>query len=92
MPGVVIELTTSALQGLSERTAKRWDRLGRSYSITLLVDDRATLKFDVTFFCQSKLSIIPFTAPIYYIKTLLISPLSQIIIKSRPCPEMVIND
>lgn len=38
MPGVVIELTTSALQGLSERTAKPWDRLGKSYSITPPVD------------------------------------------------------
>lgn len=91
MPGVVIELTTSALQGLTERTPKCLERLGKSYSFCLW-RKRSLFKVwcDFPFVwtnCQLHLQ-----HPIYFIKTLLISPLSQIIIKSRPCQETVIND
>lgn len=56
MPGVVIELTTSALKGLSERTAKCLERLGKSYSFYLWRKG-ASLKFDVTFLlCERTVS------------------------------------
>lgn len=93
MPGVVIELTTSALQGLSERTAKCWDTSGKSYSITLPCGWTESLwSLMPLSFVQANCQVYLSQKPIYFIKTLLISPLSQIIIKCRPCPEMLIND